>query len=227
MNKRYQYQKRLRRSRYAEFRRLALGSLGLALLAGGLAFYIYGGLRGLPSKPKVSALQDTQISSPMTTFTSPYFQFQDTGKWVFDKADSTPNKFIYTKYNGQEIEHQLIIYVNQVPIPLDLATPRVLPVRIVNDNSFEVTGVSDPCSNQYAPGEPHRVEELAINGADMLCDPDNSQYFVVVSQIGGNYQLPLKRANGAAIQLVITYKDVGLDAQPDSLMNIASSFKTI
>jgi hypothetical protein len=60
----------------------------------------------------------------------------------------------------------------------------------------------------------------------MLCDPDNTQYYVVLSEINGDYRLQLKRPNGTPIQFVITYKDNGLDPQPDSILNVANSFKT-
>jgi hypothetical protein len=60
----------------------------------------------------------------------------------------------------------------------------------------------------------------------MLCDPDNTQYYVVLSEINGDYRLQLKRPNGMPIQFVITYKDVGLAPQSDSIVNIAGSFKT-
>jgi hypothetical protein len=78
---------------------------------------------------------------------------------------------------------------------------------------------------QYAKGELHKVKEVSINGATMLCDPDSPQYAVVVSEINGDYRLNLKRPNGALIQFVITYKDTALSTQPDSLINVVSSFQ--
>jgi hypothetical protein len=38
--------------------------------------------------------------------------------------------------------------------------------------------------------------------------------------------LSLKRPSGTPIQFVITYKDTGLDPQPNAILNIANSFKT-
>jgi hypothetical protein len=120
----------------------------------------------------------------------------------------------------------MIIYVNQVPTPLYLAVSRVLPVRIVNSNSLQAIGVSDPCGNKYAAGEAHHTKEVSINGATMLCDPDSTQYTVVLSEEGGDYQLHLQRPNGQAIQFVITYQDLGLTPTSDSIVNIADSFQT-
>jgi hypothetical protein len=225
MNSTYTYRKPVRRSRYAAFRRYLIIILGLVLVLGGAGFYILSSLRAKPSQP-VSTAQVTTVADPKETFTGPYFQFQDTGKWSFDKHDSTNNKYVYLKYQKNELLHQLNIYVNQTPPPLNLAVQRALPLRIVNNNSFDITNVSSPCVAQYAQGELHREKEISINGAVMLCDPDNAQYSVVLSEIGGSYELKMVRPGGTAIQFVITYTDLGLDPQPDSLLNIAGSFQT-
>lgn len=225
MNSAYRYKKPVRRSRYAVFRRRLLATALLTAVVGGMAVFIYSSTHNSPNQP-VSAAQTTTIADPKATFTGPYFQFQDTGKWSLDKNDTTATKFVYLKYNKNVLQHVLYIYVNQVPIPLNLAVPRVLPVRIVNNNSLDITNISDPCGNQYAKGELHKVKELVINGATMLCDPDSPSYSVVLAEINGNYQLKMVRPDGTPIQFVITYQDDGLDPQPDSLLNIASTFQT-
>ncbi len=216
----------MRRSRYSIFRRSLLIALTLIIALGGIGLFIYSGVHGTKANQPISAIQNTLITDNKETFIGPYFQFQDTGKWVLDKNSSNANEFIYLKYRGRVLEHQLKIYVNKVPIPLYLAVSRVLPVRIVNSNSFQVSGVSDSCSNQYALGEPRRVKEISIAGASMMCDPDTAQYSVVISEIGGDYRLHLVQPNGAQIQFVITYFDLGLSPTPDSVLNIANSFQT-
>ena len=225
MNSAYRYKKPVRRSRYAVFRRRLLMAIMLIVVVGGIALFIYFNSRTPQNNQPVSAVQTTTVTDPKSTFTGPYFQFQDTGKWSLDKSDSTATKFVYLKYNKNVLQHVLNIYVNQAPIPLDLAVPRVLPVRIVNNNSLDITNISSPCGNLYAKGELHKVKEMIVNGATMLCDPDSPQYNVVLAEINGDYRLKMVRPNGAPVQFVITYKDDGLDPQPDSLLNIASTFQ--
>jgi hypothetical protein len=157
---------------------------------------------------------------------SPYFKFQDTSKWVLDKARSTPDTFIYTKFRKLDVMAQMIVYVNHVPIPLYLATPRVLPVRPVNDNSFDVTVTSDPCGKTYGT-ELHKVKIVTINYAQMLCDPDSPQYYVQLAMISGDYRLNLKRADGTPIQFVITYKETTPDIKPQTLIRVAKSFQAL
>jgi len=223
----YVYKKPVKRSHYSSFRRYLLLISAFIIAAGVIAFFIYSGLRNNKDASPVSAVQNTEITDNKTTFTDTYFQFQDTGTWVVDKNNSTPQKRVYHKFRKNVLEDEMIIYENQVPIPLYLAVPRVLPVRIVNNNSFQATSVSAPCVSQYAKGELHKEKEVIIDNATMLCDPDSPQYSVVLGEINGDYQLDLKRPNGTPIQFVITYKDLGLAPQPDSLLNIASSFKTL
>jgi hypothetical protein len=222
----YVYRRPVKRSHYSNFRRQMFITFLFAVAFGAVGYYIYTGLHRQPAKPATSAVENTEITGNKVATINDYFQFEDTGAWVLDKQNSTGNKFIYHKFRKSVLEHELIVYMNQVPIPLYLATPRVLPLRIVNDNSFQATDVSNECGKTYAKGELHKVKEVSISNATMLCDPDNTQYYVVLSEINGDYRLHLKRPNGTPVQFVITYKDDGLDPQPSSLLNIASSFKT-
>lgn len=226
MSSRYIYRKPVRRSRYADFRRRLFVAAGIILPIAAVVAYILSNSHGLPGKPS-SGTEISGIAGTKLTFTGPYFQFQDTGKWSLDKADTTANRFVYLKYNKSQLQHELDIFVNDVPPPLFLDVPRALPVRIVNDNSLNITNVSSPCGSLYAAGELHKVKELQVNNATILCDPDNSQYYVILSEINGDYRLNMKRSDGTPIQFVITYKDVGLEPQPDSLLNIAGSFRAL
>ena len=227
MRRGYVYKKPVKRSHYSYFRRYIFSIGVLVVIVGGVGYFVYTSLHNTPKSSPVSGVENTLITDNKTTFTDTYFQFQDTGTWVVDKNNSTDNKRVYHKFRKNVLEHEMMVYINQVPIPLNLEVPRALPVRIVNNNSFQVTTVSSPCVSQYAKGELHKVKEVMINNATMLCDPDSPQYSVVLAEINGDYRLNLKRPNGTPIQFVITYKDLGLAPQPDSLINIASSFKTL
>jgi hypothetical protein len=221
----YIYKKPVKPSHYSSFRRYMFMALFLAAAFGLVAYFIYSGLKVSQKPSPISAVETTQITGNQQTFTNDYFEFQDNGSWVVDKNNSTKDKIVYHKFRKNVLEAEMIAYINQDPIPLYTAVPRALPVRIVNSNRLSVTNVSSPCVDQYAKGELHKVREVSINGAQMLCDPDSSQYFIILSEINGDYHLHFKRSNGAPIQFVITYKDLGLDPQPDSTLNIAGSFK--
>lgn len=224
----YVYRKIVRRHWYGRFkfrRRVFVISLCLILLiALVLGFDLH---RSNKKTSPTSNVQNVVVSDVVNTFTSDLFKFQDTGKWVLNKQESTSSKFIYYKFHGNDVESQLIVYVNQIPIPLDLEVPRVLPVRIVNNNSFDVTSVSGPCIGSYSAGELHKVRIININGAEMLCDPDSPQYKVVLAEINGNYKLPLQTSDGKPLSLVITYRDLRQEPGDDSLLRIANSFQSL
>lgn len=226
MAKGYVYKKPVRRSQYSKFRRYLITAVVLLGAFGAVGYYIYSGLHAAQKPSALSAVETTEITGGQQTFTNDYFEFQDTGTWVIDKNNTTGDKIVYHKFQKNVLEAELIVYINQDPIPLYSAVPRVLPVRIVNDNSFQTTNVSSPCVNQYGRAEPHHVKEVSINSAKMLCDPDSPQYFVILSEIGGDYHLRLKKSNGTPVEFVITYKDVGLTPVADTITNIAGSFHT-
>ncbi|MBI2007659.1 hypothetical protein HYS85_00265 [Candidatus Saccharibacteria bacterium] len=99
-------------------------------------------LRDDAPKTETSAVRNFTVSDDINTFQTNYFSFQDSGKWVFNKQESTPTKFVYHKFRGVQPQHQLTIYVNEEPIPLYLAVSRVIPVRIVNNNTLDITNIT-------------------------------------------------------------------------------------
>src|SRR5437016_904607 len=123
MNTTYKYRKPVRRSVYAVFRRHFLLTIVVVGIVGILSVFIYANTLGSHTPKPVSATAVTTVYDPKETFIGPYFQFQDTGKWSQDKHDSTANKLVYQKYRGNVLEHELDVYINQIPIPLNLAVP--------------------------------------------------------------------------------------------------------
>jgi hypothetical protein len=222
----YVYKKRVKRSQYSHFRRYLFLTILFVAAFGVVGYYIYSGLHSSSGKSPISAAENTVISGSQNSFTNDYFSFKDSGTWVIDKNNTTAQKIVYHKFNRNVLQAEMIVYINQDPIPLYVAVPRVLPIRIVNDNSFSATNVSSPCIGQYAKGELHKVKPVTINGATMLCDPDSPQYFIILSEINGDYHLHLKMSSGKPIEFVITYKDDIDTGTPDSVVNIASSFHT-
>jgi hypothetical protein len=227
MNDRYIFQKPPRRSRYDEFRRLLRRLVILAAVIGVAAGFIFANLHGSP-KPAAqsSPAKNTVISDNSETYTTPFFNFRDTGgKWVLEKSRSTSDTFIYDKYQSNTLLGEIVFYVNH-QVYMGNGFTRVLPVRLANDNSFELTGVSDPCVSQYGANEPHITKEIEFNGTRMYCNAGDSQYSVVVAEIGGDSNLNMKLKNGTPVQIEITYKFDGLQPDASSLLNIISSFQT-
>lgn len=225
MRRGYVYRKPVNRSQYSNFRRYLFATILLVVLLGAAGYFIYSGLRG-PSSSPVSKVQNTTITGNQQTYTNDFFSFKDSPTWVIDKNNTSASRVVYRKFNRNVLQAEMIAYINQDPIPLYTAVPRALPLHIVNDNSFDPTNVSPPCSSQYAKGQPHKVMEVMIGGAGILCDPDSPQYFVILSEVDGDYHLHLKNSAGQPIEFVITYKD-DIDANtPDSIINIARSFHT-
>lgn len=210
------------------FRRYVGLTAGLVLVLAIAALLIWIDNNRNQNQPSpVSTLQTYTVSGTANTFTSTYFKFKDNGKWVFDKKDSTSSKFVYFKYLGNEVQHELEVYVNQLPIPSYLGTSRMLPVRIVNNNSFDATVVTNECSSYYPPKAPHQEKNLTIEGSTMFCNPGSGDYSVILSQIGGDYKIKLRRSNGDTAQYIIIYRDLTLDPGPGIVKNIAETFQAI
>ena len=224
----YVYRKPARRHSYRKFRlRRQLVIIFTFLLIAIAAAIFIDASRGDEPKPDTSAVQSITIGDNVDTIRTDFFQFSDKGKWALNKQESTATKYVYFKFRGVQPQHQLTIYINEEPISLYLAGSRVLPVRIVNNNSFDTANVYGPCGSTYKPGELHKIKTVTIEGAEMLCDPDTPQYSVVLSEISDDWRIELQRRNGTFAKYVITFRDLTLDPGPETIKRIADSFKSL
>ncbi len=227
MYHKYEYRRSVRGYRYNRFRNWMRWTTAFVVVVSiGLVWLLFDLANKGPEESRASKIETRIISDNLVTMTSPYFKFQDTSKWVLEKNRSTPNIFIYDKYRKRDILSQMIVYVNQVPIPLNLATPRVLPVRLVNENSLDVTSTSEPCGKLYGK-DPHIIKPVVIDNATMLCDPDNPNYLVQLSMVGGDYRLNMKRKDGTPVQFVVIFRETTPDVRPQTLIRVAKSFEAL
>ncbi|MFI5271224.1 MAG: hypothetical protein ACHQT9_04225 [Candidatus Saccharimonadales bacterium] len=214
-------QKRYRRVSYV----FALVLLIFIIIVGVIIYDILH-LKGSSSKKSVGAEIHQTIAGPQT-FKSAYFQFSDNAKWVFAPNDSKPNKFVYLSYVGGVPVHSLSVYINTTPIQSDLATTNVLPVQIKNDNSFVESSLSANCNTVYVPSDLKHIKTKSISGTSMLCVPDSPQLSVMVGQIGGDYNLILKRENGQTARYIIVYHNLSIDPDPATFIRIMSTFQSL
>jgi hypothetical protein len=201
----------------------------VVLVGGGIFLYDWATNDNKPQTP-TSPTVIKPVSFDTKYFSSPYFRFTDSGNWEFIQSQSATNKYVFQKYlpNSTLVQHQLIVYINTTPPPLELAASRVLPIQI-NDggNGFKLGEVSGHCGKMYGAGEPHRVQLRQISGATMLCDPDQAQLRVVLAKSGGNYNLKLKRSDGSFADYVIIYQNQKLDPDTSTIEQVAGSFQAI
>lgn len=228
MTKTYGYKKPVRR-RHPFFKFYLAGAvLMLLAISAAAGFYFLDAKKNNSFVPQSSNIRDTYVSGAVKTFKNADFQFKDDANWVLSAKDSGSGKYTYLQYRGRQIDHQLIVYVNRTPIPLELATARVLPVKIINNNSgLEALTVSEHCVKSYGARELHRVQDKKIQNSLMLCDPDTPSYSVVVSEVGDDYRLKLKKPNGSDVQFVIIYKNQKLNPDAEKLIKITNGFKAV
>jgi hypothetical protein len=195
-------------------------------IAIGIFIYSIDRLNDAPFKKSVGATFTQTIAGPQT-FRSPYFQFSDTEKWTFAPNDSPANIYTWLLYENGVPAYSLTVYINKTPLQYNLATTYVLPVRIKNDNSFTIGAISQPCGSLYTSADLKHIKMVQLSGTNMLCVPDSPQYTVQVGQIGGDYNLMLKRNNGQVLNYIILYHDLSVDPDPSPLLRIMSSFQAI
>ncbi len=193
--------------------------------AGALAYNLYN-LSRVTTKPVGVTYHQTIGGLQVTK--SAYFEFSDTQAWSYAPGDSTATELTYLLYEGGLPVHSLTVYINQTPLNSDLAVTRVLPVQIKNGNALMLEGdISQPCSSLYGPSDPKRIKQVSLEGTDFLCVPDSPQFSTVVGQVGGNYDLSLKRADGRTANYIIIYHNLSVDPDPSPFVRIMRTFQAL
>jgi hypothetical protein len=217
------------RERFNVYFKFLLALMFILIVAAAVFLYDFYTKDQNPQTP-TSKTTVKNISFDNEFFSTPYFRFTDSGKWKLITSQSTNNKFVFQKYlvNSELVQHQLMVYINSTPPPLDLAVSRVLPVEINSDNNgFKPSSVSDHCGKTYKTGELHKVEPRQIDGSTILCDPEQGQFRVALAKQGGDYNLKLKRTNGTVANYIIIYQNQKIDPDSDTVLQIANSFQAL
>lgn len=212
--------------------RIVYSFLALAIIGGGLAFYFLYVKEQNPNDNSISATTNSVVAPKISLFKSPYFQFQANNSWKEVTSESTTNKFVYRSYNNTLLEHELVVYVNQIPNPEDFKSTRVLPVSVVSSGGqtshFSMTQVSDPCTSALNPAvKPPDVQNVTFKNVNFMCYGKINEYNVLVGLIGGNTNLTMKRADGSTAVYTIQYKDLRAINGPTEINQIVSSFQSI
>lgn len=218
-------ERHIRRRRFLIFALLLLGAV--LAVAGVLSYDFLGGNSSpVGDKSRLGDNYQHQIGGA-NLITSSYFQFGSMASWSFAPNDSTSHKLTYLLYEAGVPAHSLTIYIDQMPTQDDLATTHLLPVRIANDNSLTVGQLSANCNGLYKASDPKVIRPVQLDGAGMLCVPDSPQYSAVVSQIGSDYSLRLKRQNGQLATYIIIYRNLSVNPDPTVFLRAMSSFKAL
>lgn len=162
-------------------------------------------------------------AASVKVFRSPFFQLQLNQTWSEIPAESTANKFIYRSLRANLIEHELAIYVND--IPETLAPNRVLPVNLKDNSEFLPITASDHCIN-VAGGSRIDSPEVTLERVRLKCDADSTDYRAMIGQIGGTTKLNLTRPDGTTANYSIYYTNLKATPDGSQLIQLAESFQT-
>lgn len=225
----YRFGQPVRTSRESRERRAAVMSMLFLLIfftVLGIVIYDILHLKSANFK-KSSGPNIHQVIAGPETFRSTYFQFSDNIKWKFEPNDSNANRFVWFTYFGGVPVDSLTVYINEEPTQGDLASTNVLPVQIKNQNSFIVGKLSDKCSTVYVPSDLMHIKLKSLDGTNMLCVPDSPQLSIQVGQIGGNYDLVLRRSNGSSAHYIIIYHNLSINPDPTVFERIMGTFQSL
>jgi len=174
--------------------------------------------------------RSTVKSTTVSSFRSPYFQFQASEDWALVTNESTDDTFVYIKNTGELITQKLVVYINRdvEPRERDFKITNVLPVEVNPLGSSLILGeVSDHCNESF-PNDGNRTpRRIEHENVEFVCNPDSQQYNILVGELDGNEQLNVVTEEGKEIALTIVYSDLTAYPRPGDIENILTSFRVL
>ena len=193
-----------------------------------IGFIYYSVIRDESSNTAASTTSQATSSyfaPSINIFRTPYYQFQADDTWAEVANESTANKFVYRSLRQNLIEHELVVYVDQ--IPANLEANRVLPVALVSgETELAPSSVSGHCSSVINPSVRSSRQEVVIEGVRINCDADSTDYSVFAGVTGGDIRVPLKRTTGVEARYTLIYKNLKATQDANQFSDILASFQS-
>lgn len=221
----YHSRKRLlRRLRYVVLAFLVLVLAGIGFLA--YDVYRESVASVTPSDP-TKAVTST-IATGTEIQSTPYFQFQTSEKWRAIANETKDGHYVYRQYSGPLVEQEFVVDVNRVgeEVLALVQTTRVLPVSATETGNLKLEGnVSDHCKKSVPKETDHTQQIVKISQVSFACNPDSTNYIVVIGVIGGTNVITLPRLNGTTATYKLTYKNVSAQPNARDLDDMVETFE--
>lgn len=219
------YSQKLNYRRRKRYLRLAwsLTVLVLIALVAGLIYLYYQSAKEDQNNNATSGQTTKYLAPSVRVFDTPYFHFQTNDTWAEIPAETTANKFVYRSIRAGLVEHELVIYVDQ--IPSNLVGNRVLPVSQDSGHKLSPITVSEHCI-KAAGGSKAMPVEVVVEQVKMPCKSDTTNYAVLLGRINGSTVMDLTRPDGSKKNYTITYADLRSLYDPTELIQIIDGFQT-
>ena len=204
--------------------------LVVGLLAAG-GFFAYDAFRQTQQSNQPSAESKTESSlivADTQVITTPYFQFQTSKKWKTIANESRANHFVYREYNGSLVEQELVVDINSgaTQALANVLVTRVLPVTVSGTGKLASSGISPTCSDIIKPAKSNYALMAKYKNVTFACNPQTTNYYVVVGLVGGTDAMKLPRPDGSMATYNISYKNITAQPGVGDLDNIIDTFET-
>lgn len=214
-----------RRKRF--IRRVWLACLIVVLMIGGFVGYLfYENYKASNyNSPEQTTSTETSgyFGNSVNILRSQYFQFQADKNWVEVPAESTPTKFVYRSFSKNLVEHELIVYVGEVPATI--GANRLLPVEVRAGNGFGRQSVSNHCA-EGAKSTNAQNTVVKLQSVMFECDSDSTDYSILVGEINGSTKIPMNRPDKSVANYTISYKNLRATGDPSQIYQIIDTFQT-
>jgi len=163
-------------------------------------------------------------------FRTEYFEFSANQNWREMPDENRPNHYVYRSFNSSSAEDELVVEVDELSAKslAEQTSDRVLAVTIMSEGGLGVNGeVSEHCKSVYPESSFSLPKIVQMSGTSFLCNPNSTQYHVVVAELGGGSRLPITRLSGDQTNYYIEYKSYKIEPNSESLFQILKSFRAL
>jgi hypothetical protein len=201
--------------------------LAAIFVVGYFAYDIFRQQTASESSSEATKPSTSTIASNVNIQTTPYFQIQTPLKWRAVVNETRDGHYVYRQFNGQLVEQDLIIDVND-STQVNLATTRinrVLPITVSPKGIAQIVNGSLEHCKKVTAGSKNQAFVI-MSKVNFPCNPDSTAYEVVVGLVNGSNIMLLSRPDGSKATYKVTYRDVSANPTARDLLKIIGTFET-
>ncbi|MCA9347668.1 hypothetical protein KC930_03775 [Candidatus Saccharibacteria bacterium] len=201
--------------------------VSLITLALMVPIIIYIVISTLPPAPVTGKTIDKGSFDPNTTIKTNWFSFRVAKTWqAVPELTKEDSLYTYREMQGPNPQGLLQIYINRKPVSSEAYFSRVVPVTIIDGNSFEVGDLQPDCTTTTTD---KNTQNFMANQANTLfpCWAGSPQLYIVAGEVGDDNYLTMSHGDGGSAQYMITYRNLAFIENDSTFSSVLKSFKSL
>jgi hypothetical protein len=211
---------------HKRFKRLLPILIGVVVFLVGLfALYSWIKLDTPDPVPVISKAVNEGAYTPNRLFETDWFSFEAPKDWIYvDSLSTPPTKFVYKDYLGDKATGLLSVYVNSAPTSDESSFTNIVSSSVRAQTALEAIKTSEHCKSAVPDKNNRSPQIVTVDQVTFSCYTDGVNFYAAAGAVDGTPTIKMLRDDLTEATYMITYRNIGYDANPQALQRVVSTF---